>query len=69
MRNRCCSNKRVGHTRVPRRGDRCPVGIVALPGREVKLGGWKNGQSAVVWRIGENQPGGVVFPQGGGHCR
>ena len=45
MGNRC-SNKRMGHARVPTRGDHCPVGIIALPGREVKLGGWKNGQSA-----------------------
>ena len=46
MGNRCCTNKRMGHARVPTRGDRCPVGIIALPGRKVKLGGWKNGQSA-----------------------
>ena len=46
MGNRCCSNKRMGHTRVPTRGDCCPVGIIALPGREVKLGGWKNGKNA-----------------------
>ena len=45
MGNRC-SNKRMGHARVPTRGDHCPVGIIALPGREVKLGGWKNGKNA-----------------------
>ena len=36
----------MGHARVPTRGDHCPVGIIALPGREVKLGGWKNGKNA-----------------------
>ena len=36
----------MGHARVPTRGDHRAVGIIALPGRKVKLGGWKNGQSA-----------------------
>lgn len=66
MRNRCCSNKRVGHTRVPRRGDRCPVGITALPGREVKLGGWKNGQSAASLADRRESAGWGSFPTGRG---
>jgi len=36
----------MGHARVPTRGDHRAVGIIALPGREVKLGGWKNGKNA-----------------------
>ena len=36
----------MGHARVPTRGDHRAVGIIALPGREVKLGGSKNGKNA-----------------------
>ena len=36
----------MGHARVPTRGDHRAVGIIALPGREIKLGGWKNGKNA-----------------------
>ena len=36
----------MGHARVPTRGDHRAVGIIARPGREIKLGGWKNGKNA-----------------------
>ena len=66
MGNRCCSNKRMGHARVPTRGDRCPVGIIALPGREVKLGGCKNGQSAASLADRRESAGWGIFPTGRG---
>ena len=69
MGNRCCSNKRMGHTRVPTRGDCCPVGIIALPGRKVKLGGWKNGQSAASLSDRRESAGWGSFLTGRGHCR
>ena len=69
MGNKCCSNKRMGHTHVPTRGDDCPIGILHWLAGKYNLVAGGMGAVQLVCLTGENQLSGVVFPQGRGHCR